>query len=70
MYPVRMAKRKVARVAGRKGTRQELLDAAAAADAREGIRQGLEDAKKGRGHPAREFFREFEKKHGLRRSIN
>jgi hypothetical protein len=65
MYPVRMAKRKVVQVAGRKRTRQELLDTAAAADAREGIRQGLEDAKKGRGRPARQFFKEFEKRHGL-----
>lgn len=46
---------------------QRLLDIAAAADAREGIRQGLEDVRKGRTRPAREFFAEFEAKHGLRR---
>ncbi len=46
---------------------QRLLDIAAAADAREGIRQGLDDIGKGRTRPAREFFAEFEAKHGLRR---
>jgi len=46
---------------------QRLLDIAAAADAREGIRQGLEDARKGQGRPAREFFKEFEAKYGLSR---
>jgi prevent-host-death family protein len=46
---------------------QRLLDIAAAADAREGIRQGLEDVSKGRTRPAREFFAEFETKRGLRR---
>jgi prevent-host-death family protein len=46
---------------------QRLLDIAATADAREGIRQGLEDVRKGRTRPAREFFAEFEAKHGLRR---
>ena len=46
---------------------QRLLDIAAAADAKEGIRQGLEDARKGRGRPAREFFKEFEAKYGLSR---
>ncbi len=46
---------------------QRLLDIAAAADPREGIRQGLEDVHKGRTRPAREFFAEFEAKHGLRR---
>ena len=46
---------------------QRLLDIAATADAAEGIRQGLEDAKKGRVRPASEFFKEFETQHGLRR---
>jgi prevent-host-death family protein len=46
---------------------QRLLDIAAAADSREGIRQGLEDVRHGRTRPAREFFVEFEAKHGLRR---
>ena len=44
---------------------QRLLDIAASADAREGIRQGLEDARKGRTRSAREFFEEFEAKYGL-----
>jgi hypothetical protein len=35
---------------------QRLLDAAAHADAAEGIRQGLEDLANGRGVPAREVF--------------
>ncbi len=46
---------------------QRLLDLAARADAREGVRQGLEDARKGRTRPAREFFREFEASRGLSR---
>jgi len=46
---------------------QHLLDVAARAEEGEGIRQGLEDAKTGRSHPAREFFREFEIAHGLSR---
>ena len=46
---------------------QRLLDLAAAADAREGIRQGLEDARKGRTRPAREFLGEFEARYGLSR---
>jgi hypothetical protein len=37
-----------------------LLDNAALADAEEGIRQGFEDAMKGRIRPARQFFEEFE----------
>jgi prevent-host-death family protein len=46
---------------------QRLLDIAARADEDEAIRQGLEDAKAGRTRPAREFFAEFEAKHGIRR---
>jgi prevent-host-death family protein len=46
---------------------QRLLDIAALADAREGIRQGLEDAKQGKLRPAREFFAEFRAKHGIPR---
>src|SRR5258708_4572560 len=46
---------------------QRLLDVAASADAEEGIRQGLEDVKKGRTRPAREFFNEFEATHGIPR---
>jgi hypothetical protein len=40
-----------------KAAYQRVLDVAASADADEGIRQGLEDVKKGRTRPAREFFR-------------
>ncbi len=47
--------------------RQRQLDIAAQADAKEGIRQGLEDAKNGRLQPIREFFAEFEAKHGIKR---
>lgn len=46
---------------------QRLLDIAATADAVEGIRQGLEDARKAKTRPAREFFDEFETKHGIPR---
>ena len=46
---------------------QRLLDLAARADATEGIRQGLEDANKGRVRPATEFFDEFEARHGIPR---
>jgi prevent-host-death family protein len=45
---------------------QRLLDIAARADAREGIRQGLGDVKVGIVRPAREFFDEFETWHGIR----
>jgi prevent-host-death family protein len=44
---------------------QRLLDIAARADAEEGIRQGLEDAKRGKVMPAREFFADFEAEHGI-----
>ena len=46
---------------------QRLLDIAAGADLDGGIRQGLNDVKKGRRRPAREFFDEFEASHGLSR---
>ncbi|MEO6802499.1 MAG: type II toxin-antitoxin system Phd/YefM family antitoxin [Granulicella sp.] len=46
---------------------QRLLDIAAKADAREGIRQGLQDVKDGRTRPAKEFFDEFRKKHRIPR---
>jgi prevent-host-death family protein len=46
---------------------QKLLDIAAKAEAREGIRQGLEDSMKGRMRPAREFFTDFEAGHGISR---
>src|SRR6476469_9305013 len=46
---------------------QRLLDIAARADAQEGIRQGLDDAKQGKVRPAREFFKDFEARHGIPR---
>lgn len=46
---------------------QRLLDIAARADAEEGIRQGLEDAARGRTRPAREVFDEVRRKHGIPR---
>jgi len=46
---------------------QHLLDTAAAANAEEGNRQGLEDAKRGKGRPAKEFFAEFEAANGISR---
>jgi prevent-host-death family protein len=49
------------------GAYQRLLDLAARADVAEGIRQGLEDANKGRMRPSAEFFDEFEAKHGIPR---
>ena len=44
---------------------QRLLDIAARADAREGIRQGLEEAQQGKGRDVEEFFADFEAKHGI-----
>jgi len=44
---------------------QRLLDIAAQADARKGIRQGLEEARTGKGRPVREFFAEFKAKHAI-----
>jgi prevent-host-death family protein len=44
---------------------QRLLDIAARADAYEGIRQGLEQAQRGEGRDADEFFAEFEAEHGI-----
>ena len=46
---------------------QHLLDVAAHADAEEGIRQGLENAKEGKLRPARQFFDEFDAAHGISR---
>jgi len=46
---------------------QRLLDIAARADAEEGIRQGMEDVKRGKVRPARDFFAEFEAEHGIPR---
>jgi hypothetical protein len=44
---------------------QRLLDIAAHADAYEGIRQGLEQARQGKGRDIEEFFADFEAKHGI-----
>jgi hypothetical protein len=41
------------------------LDIAAQSDSIEGIRQCLDEARKRKSRPAREFFSEFEAKHGL-----
>jgi predicted transcriptional regulator len=46
---------------------QNLRDIAARDDPEEGIRQGLEDVKKGRVRPAREFLAVFEAEHGIRK---
>jgi nicotinamidase/pyrazinamidase len=45
----------------------EIRDAAAQADAWEGIRQGLEDTRAGETRPAKEFFKDFETRKGLSR---
>ena len=44
---------------------QRLLDIAARSDAREGIRQGMEQLNRGEGQDIEEFFAEFEAKHGI-----
>ena len=46
---------------------QRLLDVAASADAREGIRQGLDDVAHGRTRPAKEVFDEIRRKHDIPR---
>jgi len=49
------------------GAYQRLLDIAAGADEEEAIHQGLDDVAHGRTRPAREFFDEFRRKHGIPR---
>ena len=49
------------------GAYQRLLDIAARADAGEGIRQGLQESRQGRGRDAEKFFAEFEASHGISR---
>jgi prevent-host-death family protein len=44
---------------------QRLLDIAARADSREGIRQGLGQSRNGQGRDAEGFFAEFEAAHGI-----
>ena len=46
---------------------RRLLDIAARADAVEGIRQGLEQARQGKVRPARDFFENFEAGNGIPR---
>jgi prevent-host-death family protein len=46
---------------------QRLLDIAAQVDAREGIRQGLEDVKKDRVRPVWEVLEMFRRKHAIPR---
>jgi len=46
---------------------QHLLDLAAEASADEGIRQGLEDMKNGRGRPAREVLEEIRAEYDIPR---
>jgi PHD/YefM family antitoxin component YafN of YafNO toxin-antitoxin module len=60
-------KGKAAAIVQDAATYQQLLDIAAAASAEEGIRQGLEEAKQGKGRPAREFFAAFDAERGISR---
>jgi PHD/YefM family antitoxin component YafN of YafNO toxin-antitoxin module len=46
---------------------QRLLDIAAQADATEGIRQGVEDVRKGRVRSAREALEKFRRSRAIRR---
>ena len=46
---------------------QRLLDIAAEADEREGVRQGDEDVDAGRTRPAKDVFNEIRKQYGLSR---
>ena len=58
-------KGKAAAIVQDAGAYQRLLDIAARADVLEGIRQGLEKAKLGKGRDVEEFFAEFEARHGI-----
>jgi prevent-host-death family protein len=58
-------KGKAAAIVQDAGAYQRLLDIAARADAREGIRQGLEQSRQRHGRDAEEFFAEFEAAHGI-----
>lgn len=44
---------------------QRMLDIAARADVGEGIRQGMDQARKGNVRDVEEFFAEFEAAHGI-----
>jgi prevent-host-death family protein len=58
-------KGKAAAIVQDAGAYQRLLDIAARADVNEGIRQGLEEARLGKGRFAEEFFAEFEAAHDI-----
>ena len=58
-------KGKAAAVVQDAGAYQRLLDIAALANAEEGIRQGLEDVRRGKTRAARDFFAEFDAEHGI-----
>ena len=60
---VMTVKRKAAPAARKAAAHQRLLDDAARAESRDGIRQGLKDSMEGRIRPARQFFEEFESSH-------
>ena len=60
-------KGKAAAIVQDAGAYQRLLDIAARADAREGIRQGLDESRQGLGRDAEQFFDEFEATHGISR---
>ncbi len=60
-------KRKAAAIVQDAEARQRLLDIVARADAEEGIRQGLEDAKDRKVRPAREVFKDIEAANGIPR---
>ena len=49
------------------GSYQRLLDIAAQADAREGVRQGMVDISQGRTRPSREVFDEIREEYGVPR---
>ena len=59
----------VVTISNRKQARQRVLDLAAQADAREGIRQGIEEMKRGLGRPAREVFDQLRAEYGIPRRI-
>ena len=58
-------KGKAAAVVGDAEAYQRLLDIAARANAEEGTRQGIENAKEGKLRPARQFFDDFDAAHGM-----
>ena len=74
MEHLRKTKRPVATVKGQAAAvvqdaeaYQRLLDIVVRADPREGIRQGLEEARSGKGRPVHDFLAEFKTRHGIPR---